>query len=117
MGSERLTIRLGDDLNDRLELYCEKHKIKKRSVVVRSAIEQFLANNDFTEAAMLRQELFKFRNDFSRVGGNLNQLAHLFNVHGGVQLSDLEQSHSDLRGEFSEIMKTLSKILGLFKGE
>lgn len=64
------------------------------------------------QLALLRQEIYKLRRELAPVGGNLNQLAHLFNTGHPVNMSELDQQHQELRSSFSSLVKVLDELIG-----
>ena len=60
------------------------------------------------------EELSSLRNQLSRVGGNLNQIARYFNQHDHLIESDLKKNLEEVRVIFfetNEELKELSKLL------
>jgi hypothetical protein len=62
------------------------------------------------ELALLRAEVELLRRELAPVGGNLNQLAHLFNMHHPTDVSHVERQHHKLIRVFSSISKQLKSI-------
>jgi hypothetical protein len=64
----------------------------------------------YFEASELIDALHENHRDLVRVGGNLNQLAHLFNIHNHVDDDELAKVHAELRAEFRQLMTTLLEL-------
>lgn len=85
----------------------------KFSVLVRDALQAYLESDgpknkkDWVAAC---EEFKKFRADFGRVGGNLNQVAFYFNTIGIVREDILAQIHKKLIQVFKNTSGTLKKI-------
>ena len=105
-------IRLGD-LKELAQKRVETEGIKNLSVLVRSAVRLYLtgaSQGELRQLERLIEELIGFRRDFSRVGGNLNQLTHFFNRSGELRESELRQMHMRLQAEFKTIIALLREI-------
>lgn len=105
-------VRLGE-LETVVDQYIEKAGIRFTDLV-KKALNQFLSGRDpekeldFTE---FKIELNNLRVDLSRVGGNLNQIAHHLNIHGTLDSPDeLKATHQKLKDIFREITEKLNTI-------
>lgn len=91
-------------------------KLKKErnlSALVRAALRVYLQpNNQVQDFRPLIATLGELRVDLSRVGSNLNQLAHGFNSSGPVAFDRdaLAVSHDELRAEFRRLMQQLNEL-------
>lgn len=115
LSDKTLTFRNPDEellkvLND----HCEETNTKQ-STVIRKALYQYFSEGDFSDVGLFRAELIEFRNEFARVGGNLNQISHFFNMHGGVQVAELANAHTALREDFKKITNLLKKALKMLR--
>lgn len=82
------------------------------SAILKRALRAYLSGENvqhFDTSGMI-EELAGLRSDLARVGGNLNQLAHTFNIYGQVDDKELRQNHEALQGEFRQIMAMLKEI-------
>lgn len=82
----------------------------KPSKLIRRAIRQYISSGGSKNITSSLDDLNKFRLDFSRVGANLNQLAHYFNIHADAGRSDLRQNFDDLRSSFKNLSSVLENI-------
>lgn len=85
----------------------------KPAKLIRRAVRKYISSGGSKNITSSLDDLNKFRIDFSRVGANLNQLAHYFNINADAGRSDLHQNFDDLRSSF----KNLSSILGNIENE
>jgi hypothetical protein len=72
------------------------------------ALKQRIASSE-----RIQRELKALRTDLAKVGGNLNQLAYMFNLHDDLkdaQLRRLGDVHRDLQEQFGVIMNKLKVI-------
>ena len=109
--SEPFSVRL-KELSAPLKVVSDKENVKPAKII-RRALRLYLGktNRDYSnDISALFDALQMFRKDFSRVGGNLNQLTHFFNSKGTVDLEDLQKNHEDLREEFKLLSQLLKKI-------
>lgn len=81
----------------------------KPARLIRRAIRQYISSGGSEDISSVLDDLNKFRLDFSRVGANLNQLVHYFNIHGDVN-SDLRVLFNDLRSSFKNLSNILCNI-------
>lgn len=109
--SEPFTVRLME-LSEPLQFSSDKESVQPGKII-RRALRLYLgkANRDYSkDLSSLFDALQVFRKDFSRVGGNLNQLTHFFNSTEKVDLEDLQNNHEELREEFKSLSQLLKKI-------
>lgn len=64
----------------------------------------------FDSYKRLADELSALRIDLSRVGGNLNQIAHAVNLHDLVDGRRLDESHQELREQFNRLMAVVKEV-------
>lgn len=62
------------------------------------------------ELALLRAEVELLRRELAPVGGNLNQLTHLFNMHHPTDVSHVERQHHKLIRVFATISQQLKRL-------
>lgn len=115
--AERITVRFGDLAGALAERAVQEtdvagHKVTV-STVIRRALESYLDDRPAGDPgvyAELAKEVAKLVADMGRVGGNLNQLAHYFNVHDALQPHELAAEHKELRRQFNALMTVLKRI-------
>ena len=102
-----------NELDKPVDDYIEKTGIRF-SELVKKSLNQFLSGRspereiDFSNFTI---ELKNLRVDLSRVGGNLNQIAHYLNVHGTLDnIENLSNTHQELRVKFRQITETLKAV-------
>lgn len=109
--TQYVPVRLDDDQVRKLTERAATEK--NRSVVIRLALDAYLSNRTPGEHAGL-VELTKavkdFQADFARVGGNLNQIAHYYNIHDTIQPHELAAEHQELRRQFRALMTIIQRI-------
>lgn len=116
---DRFTVRL-DDLAEPLKKRAalENNSRGKNFVrvtpssILQKSLRAYL-NGDYIqiiEAQAIIESLDKLRNDLARVGGNLNQLAHVFNMEDRVDEGELRKNHDALRTEFRQVIGVLRDI-------
>ncbi len=112
---EWISIRLSTETLERLKAVTE-HKAGQRSRALRVVIAAGLEakNLDALQKRVevlssLADEIHAIRSNLSRIGGNLNQLARLFNSEklDGKDLGNLAAAHKELRSEFEILIKTI----------
>lgn len=87
-----------------------------RSKVIRQALQAYLsarlpaAEAEAAAFAELARAVNEFRIDFGHVGGNLNQLAHYYNIHGEVQPDTEAAAHRELLRQFMALRTILRRI-------
>lgn len=119
----RFSFRLGDLVPALEKRAASESRAAGRPVshakIVKRALRAYLDGGDgqpYFDATELIEALKGLRLDLSRVGGNLNQLSHQFNIHNQVDDDELAKSHADLRVEFRRVMTVLKEIeVVLFK--
>lgn|GEM_PF-1966460 len=83
------------------------------SHVVRRALETYLDDRPAGDPGVygeLAEQVAKLVADMGRVGGNLNQLAHYYNIHDTIQSDELAVEHKELRRQFGVLMTVLKGI-------
>ena len=120
IGTETLSVRLGD-LKQAAEARAADEGLKNISVLIRTAVRLYLADTDKADLVhleILADEIRDFRADFSRIGGNLNQLALAFNKDDVLSESALQLTHRSLQRDFkklAEIMKEIQNVAEAFR--
>lgn len=110
------TVRLGDLTAPLEKRVASESKAAGRritpSAILKRALRAYLGgeNVQHFDASGMIEELAGLRSDLARVGGNLNQLAHTFNIYGQVDDKELRQNHEALRDEFRPIMAMLKEV-------
>lgn len=103
----------------RLDALAKKEGVKA-GVTLRRALAAYMdgpggSPGSSEELAALTAQLGQLRADLARVGGNLNQLAHAFNMDEPLDRDALAAVHQELQGEFSRLAKTLQEIRNAVK--
>lgn len=114
----RFDFRLGDLAPALEKRAASESKVAGKPVpfakIMRRALRAYLDGGDnalpYFDTSELIDALGSLRRDLSRVGGNLNQLSHLFNIHNHVDDDELAKVHAELRAEFRRIMATLQEL-------
>lgn len=120
VGTETCTVRLGE-LKQAAETRAADEGLKNISVLIRTAVRLYLADTDKADLVhleILADEIRDFRSDFSRVGGNLNQIALAFNKDDVLSESTLKMTHRSLQRDFkklAEIMKEIQNVAEAFR--
>lgn len=110
------TVRLGDLTAPLEKRAASESKAAGRRItpssVIKKALRAYLAGNNVQviEAPAILDALGRLRNDLARVGGNLNQLAHIFNMESRVDKSELQKNHEALQTEFRQVIGTLKEV-------
>jgi hypothetical protein len=55
-------------------------------------------------------EIHEYARAMARIGGNLNQISHAFNITETINEADLKIAHEELQIKFKEISTHLKKI-------
>lgn len=113
-----ITVRVPVELRQRLEqrareIAAATGRRVDLSKAARAVMEAGLEDaplQDATALAELSAKLEAMRLDLSRVGGNLNQLAHAFNLNGSLPADSLARTHDALRTEFGQLMALLREV-------
>lgn len=113
----RFSFRLGDLAPALARRAASETKVAGRPVshakIIKRAMRAYLEGGDglpYFDATEMIDALRGLRLDLSRVGGNLNQLSHQFNIHNQVDDDELAKVHADLRVEFRQVMTVLKEI-------
>lgn len=110
------TVRLGDLTTPLGKRAASESKAVGRhvtaSAVIKKALRAYLDGNyvQVIEAPAILDALAGLRSDLARVGGNLNQLAHIFNMESRVDKSELQKNHEALQTEFRQITGAMREI-------
>ncbi len=82
------------------------------SSILQKALRAYLDGDyiQFIEAQTILDALAKLRLDLARVGGNLNQLAHTFNIYDQIDEADRDRTYKELRVELRQVLDTLEGI-------
>jgi uncharacterized protein YpuA (DUF1002 family) len=108
--TQYVPVRLDDDQAQKLKERAATEK--SRSVVIRRALDAYLSNltpGEHAGLAELTKAVKDFQADFARVGGNLNQIAHYYNIHDTIQPHELAAEHKELRRQFQALMTIIKK--------
>jgi len=95
----------------------ERRAIQERtssSEIARRAVRLYLGNGELPEVRQFAVELRKCHVDIAKIGGNLNQIAMVFNADKVLREKDLGQVHIALIDEFkkmADFYKRLEKEL------
>jgi hypothetical protein len=117
IGTATCSVRLGE-LKAAVEDRAAHEGLRNISVLIRTAVRLYLADADKSDLVHLENmadEIREFRKDFSRIGGNLNQLALVFNTEDTVEESALQIVHRSLQKEFKTVSVTLKEILNVIE--
>lgn len=109
---DRKTICLGDMHAEALAAIKAK-KERNLSALVRQSLRAYLhPDQQIFDVRPILTGLDQLRADLARVGSNLNQLAHGFNMHGPAAFNRdaLAASHEELREEFRKVMTKLLEV-------
>jgi len=106
------TFRLGA-LAELLDRRAQREQVKA-AVIVRRALREYLGKGNpapDADIARLVAALEQTRLDLSRIGGNLNQVAHALNIDERLKNpTALEAVHADLIQQFPKIMQLLLDV-------
>lgn len=109
--TQYVPVRLDDDQARKLDERATTEK--NRSVVMRRALDAYLSDRtpgEHAGLAELTKAVKDFQADMARVGGNLNQIAHYYNIHDTIQPHELAAEHKELRRQFQALMTLIKKI-------
>ncbi|SEP43399.1 plasmid mobilization relaxosome protein MobC [Nitrosovibrio sp. Nv6] len=111
------TFRLGA-LSELLDNRAKREDVKA-SVIVRRALREYLGKGipaPDADISRLVAALEQTRLDLSRIGGNLNQVAHALNIDERMKNpSDLEAVHADLIKQFPKVIELLLEVRNEFR--
>ena len=82
------------------------------SKLIRRALDAYLSARtpgEHAGLAELAKVVKELQADMARVGGNLNQLAHYYNIHDTIQPHELAAEHKELRRQFQALMTIIKK--------
>lgn len=109
--SRKTSVRLPDDLDVKLADYRTKFG-GSQSDIIKQGLGVLLDSAPAPkQLETLANRCEKLRQDLARVGGNLNQTAHYFNIHDELKEDELAKNHFELREEFKEIINFLKQVL------
>ena len=83
-----------------------------RSKLIRKALDAYLSDRtpgEHAGLAELTKAIKDLRADMARVGGNLNQIAHYYNIHDTIQPHELAAEHKELRRQFQALMTIIKR--------
>lgn len=107
---KKIALRLSKDLHLKIEKIAAE-KEESISLVTRRLIVMGLEKKKtYIDLDPIIYELHNFSTVMSRIGGNLNQLSHYFNMNRTVNESELELVHEALRNQFKEIASYIHTI-------
>jgi hypothetical protein len=100
------------ELGPLVESRAEAETGGNKSKLVRLALDAYLSNRtpgEHAGLAALTKAVKDFQADFARVGGNLNQIAHYYNIHDTIQPHELAAEHKELRRQFQALMTIIQR--------
>lgn len=109
---DRVTVTMGE-MHPPAVASLKAGKARNMSALVRQALRHYLDGDRPTmDPRPIVLALDLLRQDLARVGSNLNQLAHGFNMRGPVAFNrdELAVAHADLRGELGRVMGKLLEL-------
>lgn len=101
------------ELGPLVESRAEAETGGNRSKLIRRALDAYLSARtpgEHAGLAELAKAVRELQADMARVGGNLNQLAHYYNIHDTIQPHELAVEHKELRRQFQALMTIIKKI-------
>lgn len=101
------------ELGPLVESRAEAETGGNRSKLIRRALDAYLSDRtpgEHAGLAELAKAVRELQADMARVGGNLNQLAHYYNIHDTIQPHELAAEHKELRRQFQALMTLIKKI-------
>lgn len=113
---DQKSLSLGDVLPE-AEALVRTGKERSFSDLVRRALRLYLnPEQQANDPRPMTKVLGQLRIEMSRIGSNLNQLAHGFNMRGPVafERDELAESHKALQDEFRVVMTKLEEIERVF---
>lgn len=102
-------------LHDKFYDYVDEQD-KKASVIIRHFIKNGLEGAGGLSVEQhdeLKNEICELRKSLIKIGGNLNQVAHYFNIHENIKESDLQKSHEELTNALKATTKSLNKVMNV----
>jgi len=105
----KLQARCSSELENNLIEFAEKDG-RKPSELIRLFVQAGISGNQVTDVRPLVKALDQLTREMSRVGGNLNQIAHYFNIRDKVDESKLAKNHKLLQANFKLIIKQIKAI-------
>jgi len=107
---KKITLRLSEELYLKVEQQVEEKKIKMSTAIRRLIVMGLDENKLYLDVEPIIFELHEFSCDMARIGGNLNQLSHYFNMDDVVDDNELKLVHKALQVKFSEIARFLKAL-------
>lgn len=114
--SDRITFRL----NNERELFEKELKKAEQDnpKLTPSKFIRFCIRTALTEQNAMNPEqanhvltgLNNLKKELSKIGGNMNQIAHYFNIHDHLIESDLKQQHLTIKDQLKEVNNLLSEV-------
>ncbi len=83
-----------------------------RSKLIRLALKSYLGAPRIADTAGLITEVKAIRTDLSRIGNNLNQIAHRFNIDETPDPKELEMLFADMRRIFWDATQLTRAVIG-----
>jgi hypothetical protein len=115
--AERITVRFGDLAGALAERAAQETEAAGQkvtvSVVIRRALGSYLGDRPAGDPGVygeLAKQVANLVADMGRIGGNLNQIAHYYNIHDTIQPHELAAEHKELRRQFNVLMVVLKGI-------
>lgn len=100
---------------------CARHDKVKAAVVVRRALREYITKGTpapSADVALLVTALEQIRMELSRIGGNLNQLAHAFNMDERMlDRAGLATVHRELQAQFSTLIDQLIEVRNALRSD
>lgn len=116
--NERRTYRLGDVesvFDGALKKARSETPNLKEAAFLRWCIRKALSDTtqSFTQqqAKEAIDYLHEIKRELARVGGNLNQVAHYFNIHSHLHESELKANHLEIQKSLKLTTKTIEGLL------
>lgn len=116
---EPTTVRLGDLAEPLIKRAAAENKLNGEgylrvtpSSILKKALRAYLDGDyvQVVEAGEILNALSGLKNDLARVGGNLNQLAHVFNMESRVDGGELQKNHEALQTKLRQVMCTIREV-------
>ncbi len=112
--SENPSIRL-KELSEPVNTFLKKSGLKF-SVLVRTALRDFLlAQKNKAPDPKMPEELKKLRENLSKIGSNINQIAYYLNIDFPVSPNEIKKSQAELQKEFKRIIEIVKRLENEFK--
>ncbi len=112
--NQKIAVRVQKYVLDQLDEKQKYYNFRNRSELIREILIWYINKRDISRAVEFLDELKMFRQEFARIGGNLNQIARSYNMSEQINRNKLEKVHEELRQEFKSLVKDLRLINGKF---